>query len=82
GKVKRRLFLGHLAGPPPAPGAAVTGAGSEPVGMVVLAAPAPDGGSDLLIEAQAAALVDAPEPRIDGHALRIGTLPHARPDGR
>jgi folate-binding protein YgfZ len=82
GKVKRRLFLGHLAGPPPAPGAAVADANGEPIGAVVLAAPAPGGGTDLLLEAQAAALAEVAQPRIDGHSLRIGTLPYARSDTR
>lgn len=52
GKVKRRTQLAHVAMPElPLPGAMVYGAGStEPVGMVVSAAPAPGGGCDLLAE--------------------------------
>jgi len=52
GKVKRRTRLAHVAAPEaPEPGAPVYGADSaEPVGMIVNAAPTPQGGYDLLAE--------------------------------
>ncbi len=51
GKLKRRMFVGHGEGPEPAPGSDVTPAdGGEPCGQVVIAAPDPAGGFDLLFE--------------------------------
>ena len=81
GKVKRRVFLGHLAGPEPAPGTEVFAGAAEPVGVVVTAAPAPAGGIDLLLEARAAAAAEPQALRIDGRALRIDALPYAVPAG-
>ncbi|RPH62784.1 MAG: folate-binding protein [Burkholderiales bacterium] len=81
GKVKRRVFLGHLAGPEPAPGAPVTGDGPEPVGVVVVAAPAPGGGVDLLFEARVAAVAQSAGLQVDRQPLRVDALPYALPTG-
>jgi tRNA-modifying protein YgfZ len=52
GKLKRRMQVAHAAGAVPTPGADVFRAGApQPVGTVVMAAAAPDGGTDLLFEA-------------------------------
>jgi len=79
GKLKRRMFIAHLDGQEPSPGADVfPAAGGEPCGQVVLAAPSPDGGVDLLFETRTAAL-DAGAPTVAGAALAIGTLPYVVP---
>lgn len=79
GKLKRRMFVAHLDGEEPAPGADVLPAtGGEPCGQVVLAAPSPAGGVDLLFESQTAAL-EAGAPTIGGVALALGSLPYAMP---
>lgn len=81
GKLKRRMFVAHLDGDEPAPGADVFPAtGGEPCGQVVLAAPSPAGGVDLLFESQTAAL-EAGAPTVGGVALAIGDLPYAMPGG-
>jgi folate-binding protein YgfZ len=79
GKVKRRVFLAHVDGPEPAPGAEAFAGAAEPVGRVVLAASAPGGGTDLLVEAQAAAVAQAGTLQVDGRALRIEPLPYELP---
>lgn len=67
GKLKRRMFLGHLA-VEPAPGADVSpAAGAEPCGQVVMAGPHPAGGADVLFESR----VDA----LDQGGVRIGSEP-------
>lgn len=80
GKLKRRMFVGHLdSGDAPAPGADVMpAAGGEPCGQVVLAAPSPAGGVDLLFESQIAA-VDAGSPSVDGRTISLEALPYAIP---
>lgn len=79
GKLRRRMFLAHLPGPVPAPGADVLPAGGgEPLGQVVIAAPALAGGADLLIEARTDGLADA-RPVIAGVALTLETLPYSVP---
>lgn len=79
GKLKRRTFVAHLDGTPPAAGADVTLPGqSEPVGEVVLAAPDARGGTDLLFEARTDALAGS-TPMVGGIALRIGRLPYEIP---
>ena len=80
GKVKRRVFLGHLAGAEPAPGSEVFGDTAESIGRVVVAAPAPGGGADLLFEAQAAAAAGTGTLCIDGRPLRIEALPYPLPE--
>jgi folate-binding protein YgfZ len=80
GKVKRRTHLAHVdVSTPPMPGDKVYGeGGAEPVGMVVHAAPAPQGGYDLLAEirlesAEAGAVrLGAP----DGQAIALLTPPY------
>lgn len=54
GKQRRRMLVGHLdsPAPEPAPGSDVLDPGGAPAGRVVLAAPAPGGGIDLLFEAR------------------------------
>lgn len=79
GKVKRCVFLGHLAGAEPAPGSEVFDDAAESIGRVVMAAPAPGGGADLLFEAQAAAAARTSALTIDGRPLRIEALPYPLP---
>ena len=57
GRLKERLRAFHVAGDPPLAGARVFGPpfGDQPCGIVVNAAPAPGGGSDLLAVVQLAA---------------------------
>lgn len=79
GKLKRRMFLGAIAGPAPQPGADVFASGSaDPCGQVVLAAPAPEGGAELLFESQTAA-VQAGQLMIEGIPIRLLSLPYALP---
>ncbi len=73
GKLKRRMFLAHLDGAEPLPGSdVVTETGGQPCGQVVLAAPAPQGGVDLLFESQIAA--------VESDALQAGASTLARQD--
>lgn len=65
GKLRRRMSLAHIESRSAAAGADVYAAdGGEPVGKIVLAADAPDGGMDLLFE--------APVDRIAGQTLHVG----------
>ena len=70
GILKRRMALAHVAGDAPAPGEKVySGAfGDQAAGEVVNAAPAPEGGADLLVVAQL-------------ESLRDGDLHLGSPDG-
>ena len=58
GRLKERLFRFHVAGDPPAPATRIFNSafGEQPCGTVVNAAPAIDGGSDLLAVVQWSAL--------------------------
>ena len=82
GELKRRLFLGHVdADASPVPGEAlVSGAsGEQSAGMVVNAAPAPDGGFDVLAVVQTAS-AGGGTVRLGsgvGPALRFRPLPYA-----
>ena len=84
GKPKRRLFLAHVdAEASPAPGESLVaeGAGEQSAGTVVNAAPAPDGGFDLLAVVQTAS-ADTATVRLGspaGPALRFRPLPYAVP---
>jgi folate-binding protein YgfZ len=82
GKPKRRLFLAHVdAEVSPAPGASLVADGDQPAGMVVNAAPAPDGGIDLLAVVQTAS-AEAATVRLGsstGPALRFRPLPYPVP---
>jgi folate-binding protein YgfZ len=79
GKLRRRMFLARTSGAIPDPGTDVLpAAGGEPVGQVVVAAPAPDGGVDLLFEARTDALVEA-RPCVNGAPLSLQPLPYAVP---
>jgi hypothetical protein len=80
GKLKRRMFAAHLDdGAEPAPGSDVApAAGGEPCGQIVLAAPNPNGGVDLLFESQTAA-VEAGPLAAGGVALQLRPLPYALP---
>ncbi|MCX7272333.1 MAG: folate-binding protein [Burkholderiales bacterium] len=79
GKLKRRMFLGSVAGPAPLPGADVSAPGAtDACGEVVMAAPAPDGGIDVLFESQTAA-VALGGLSIGGQALTLHTLPYPIP---
>ncbi|AJF00115.1 YgfZ/GcvT domain-containing protein [Pandoraea apista] len=80
GTIKRRLHLAHVSGVQPAPGQALieTSDPDQPCGMVVQAAPAPDGGYDLLVEVKLAAR-EADDVRLgsaDGPALAFADLPY------
>ena len=69
GKLKRRMQRGHVPAPDVAPAADVYHADApQPVGTVVMAAPAPDGGTELLFE--------LPLDRVDDGKLHV-----AAPDG-
>jgi len=81
GKVKRRMYLAHVAGAEASPGDQVVGAddGEPAGGMVVNAAPSPEGGSDLLAVLQSASVgardlhLRAPDgPRLEMRALPYG----------
>lgn len=81
GKVKRRTHLGHAnTAQPPNPGDGVYGVDStEPVGLVVSAAPAPQGGYDLLAEIRLES-VEAGTVRLqatDGPAIELLPLPYS-----
>jgi len=79
GKLKRRMFVAHLEGDEPAPASDVYPAsGGQPCGQVVLAAPSPTGGVDLLFESQTAAL-DAGAPTIGGTPVSLRELPYEMP---
>ena len=84
GKPKRRLFLAHVdAEASPAPGESLVadGSGDQSAGTVVNAAPAPEGGFDLLAVVQTGsaetATVRLGSPA--GPALRFRPLPYAMP---
>ncbi len=66
GRLKERLFAFHVDEAPPAAGARLYGSafGDQACGLVVNAAPAPDGGSDLLAVVQLTA--------VEAGALRLG----------
>ncbi len=71
GKVKRHLQLAHVEGGEPAPATGILDASGQAVGAVAMAAPAPGGGADLLIEVQDAALAAAQPLRVDGRPLAL-----------
>ncbi|AJC22515.1 YgfZ/GcvT domain-containing protein [Pandoraea pulmonicola] len=81
GTIKRRLHLAHVEGIPPVPGQELveTDDPDQPCGMVVQAAPAPDGGYDALVEVRLASR-EANNVRLgaaDGPALTFAELPYA-----
>jgi tRNA-modifying protein YgfZ len=83
GRLKERMRLFHLDGAPPAPATKIYGSAfaDQACGMVVNAAAAPSGGSDLLAVVQSSAL-EAPPLRLaapDGPALEVQPLPYAIP---
>ena len=83
GRLKERLYLAHTPHATPAEGERIFSSvfGDQPCGTVVNAAPAPEGGSDLLAVMQIAAAeagdlhLGSPE----GSALRLRALPYALP---
>jgi len=80
GKLKRRMFIGHLAvdaaAALPSPGQDVMPrAGGEPSGQVVISAPAPDGGVDVLFESQIGAVEQAGV-RIGDADVQVLPLPY------
>jgi folate-binding protein YgfZ len=82
GRLKERMFAFHVESAPPAPGTPIVAECVDPpnAGTVVNAAPAPDGGSDLLAVIRFGAL-DAPL-RVgtsDGALLSRRELPYAVP---
>jgi hypothetical protein len=82
GKPKRRLFLAHVdvaASPAPGEPLVAEGAADQSAGTVINAAPAPDGGFDLLAVVQTAS-AGAGTVRLGsaaGPALRFRPLPYA-----
>ncbi len=84
GKTKRRTFLARIGGTAgstprePFPGSDVVDAAGQPVGLVVTAAPSPDGAVDVLFEAQVAAAKQG-ELAVDGQALQPLALPYTVP---
>lgn len=80
GKLKRRMSIAHVPGDAPPAGADVYAAGAaQPVGTVVMAAPSPAGGTDLLFEVPidrlASGTLHAGAP--DGPPLAVRDLPYA-----
>lgn len=81
GKTKRRTFLARIASPAgsaarePAPGSDVLDAAGQPVGVVVAAAPSPDGAIDVLYQAQVAAAQEGAL-SADGQPLQALALPY------
>ncbi|MEK9720136.1 MAG: folate-binding protein [Quisquiliibacterium sp.] len=79
GTIKRRMFLGHLDGEIPEPGSDLHAQGQdEPCGKVVLAAPSPLGGIDLLFEAQIATVTEKTL-LVDQTPLALASLPYPVP---
>lgn len=75
GKLRRRMHLAHLDGQAQAGGDVIAIESSKPVGTVVLAADAPDGGQDVLFES---AVDDATTAlMINGVPLTVRSLPYA-----
>lgn len=68
GKLKQRMFLGHVDGSPPAPGEHLfaRGFGDQSAGTIVNACLAPDGGADCLFVVQLKV--------IDNESLHIGSI--------
>ena len=84
GILKRRMVLAHLGGTiAPAPGDKVFSAafGDQPAGEVANAAPAPDGGFDMLVVAQIGAITDnnLKYAASDGSPVIINSLPYEVP---
>jgi folate-binding protein YgfZ len=85
GRLKERLVLAHADAERPEAGERVFAAafGEQPCGTVVNAAPAPDGGSDLLAVVQSAATSDAMHLRAaGGPAVTLLQLPYPLPASR
>lgn len=80
GTIKRRLHLAHVDGTLPAPGQELveTSDPDQPCGMVVQAAPAPNGGYDVLVEVKLAAREtdDVRLGNAEGPALSFADLPY------
>ncbi|NNM68843.1 MAG: folate-binding protein YgfZ [Gallionella sp.] len=82
GKLKRRMYLAHLACPDaPQAGDELFSADMEgqASGMIANAAPAPDGGYDILAVIQTASVESAVVRTAAGVALEFLTLPYALP---
>ena len=81
GKLKQRMVLAHVdAGTAPAPGDKLYGAdlGDQASGAIVNAAPAPDGGFDVLAVAQTSSFGDngLHLHSLSGPALKLLPLPY------
>jgi tRNA-modifying protein YgfZ len=83
GKAKRRMFLARVEGPAPAPGDPLFSEdlGDQASGMIVNAAPAPDGGIDVLAVVHAPSAADSTVHlgSLTGAPLRFRPLPYAVP---
>ena len=83
GKAKRRMFLARIEGAEPQPGDPLYSEdlGDQASGMIVNAAPAPDGGHDVLavVHAPSAAASTVHLGSLSGAPLRFRPLPYAVP---
>lgn len=83
GKLKQRMFLGHIDGTVPAPGDALfaEGFGTQSAGTLVSAAPAPGGGFDCLFIAQLKVIGTEPLRlgSIEGPEMALRELPYPVP---
>lgn len=83
GKLKQRMFLGHIEGASPLPGDGLfaEGFGAQSAGTVVSSAPAPDGGFDCLFIAQLKVIGTEPLHlgSVDGPELSLRELPYEVP---
>lgn len=83
GKLKQRMYLGHVSGMAPAPGDPVFSAafGDQSAGTVVNAQPAPDGGGDLLVVAQLKAATEGKLHllSLEGPPIELQHLPYEIP---
>jgi folate-binding protein YgfZ len=80
GKLKKRMFRAHSAGEPPQIGANLYSVefGEQSVGKVVMAAPAPEQGGDLLVVVQTSSREqnDVRLGSLEGERLRFDSLPY------
>ena len=84
GKLKQRMYLAHIAGdvaPQPGDKLYSTATGDQAAGMVVNAAPSPEGGQDVLAVLQTASFDggDAHLASTDGPRLKFFALPYKIP---
>jgi len=80
GKLKKRMYRAHVEGTAPAPGTDLYSPdfGDQSAGKVLLAAPAPESGSELLVVVQTSSREgdDVHLGSVDGERLSFGPLPY------